>query len=397
MFTARHRVATPRPCEMVASATKSKAASSVGQRIGAYLCYLVAMLSALGLLSACATQPQDATTTPAVVPADTATPNATPATTLTAGSISVTDLKRLTLDLVSPAFSPDGSMILGGAKDGLEVGSADGSGLRSIAPDATSFSWSPDSKKIAVTVVSGGLTSSAQSADVVVMNADGSSPTNVGTSDFPTYVQFLPDGRLAYVQETRLYLLDTAAGFVSTEVQASPIVNDDRALTPFLVSDDGRFVATVHGTSLSVQNLVSGGTKRVTDSLDGQRRSGYSWSSAGLLAYSDQDLDRTPNLHLYNPTTDSERVLLQGTGRGEFSGVRWSAPNWLILVFYPVGTVAETLAEYRAVNVNTGANTLLFENGFGLTLSAGGRKLIFTRSATANQPFSLWVATLAVN
>ena len=89
-----------------------------------------AVLGAIALLSACATEPQDATTTATIVSANTATPAAATAKTPVAGSISVTDLKRLAPDLVSPAFSPDGSMILGGGKDGLEVGSADGSGLR---------------------------------------------------------------------------------------------------------------------------------------------------------------------------------------------------------------------------------------------------------------------------
>jgi Tol biopolymer transport system component len=112
--------------------------------------------------------------------------------------IAVTDVSRLMLYLVSPVFSPDGSKILGGGgSDGVEVGSIGGSDLRVIASrEATSFSWSPDGTKMAVTLVQGEFTSGSQSADLVVMNADGSSPTDVGTSDFPRYVQFLPDGRL---------------------------------------------------------------------------------------------------------------------------------------------------------------------------------------------------------
>src|SRR3990172_1617985 len=94
-----------------------------------------------------------------------------------AGRIVVSDLSRLSLNLVSPTFSPDGLKILGGGPGGLEVGSADGSDLRVVEPDATSGVWSPGSHKVAVTIVHGGLTSGVPSADLVVMNADGSSRT----------------------------------------------------------------------------------------------------------------------------------------------------------------------------------------------------------------------------
>jgi len=330
--------------------------------------------------------------------ASTVTPAASPPTsTLARGTLTLTDLSRLSLNLVSPSYSPDGSKILGGGADGLEVGAADGTGLRAIVADATSADWSPDSSRIAVTVVRGGLTDPRQTADVVVMNADGSSPVTVGQSDFPAYVQYLSDGRVAYVSSQRLRFFDPATGTDTEQSRANLIINDDSAPTvPFLVSDDGRFAATMRGIQLAVQDLATGDARQLTDGIDGRQWSGYGWSPAGALAYADTDSRRIPAIHLYDPAASSERLLVQGTEPGVFSGVEWISPDWLIYVFYPAGTVAEELAEYRAMNAATGTDTVLFKRGMAFSLTGGGRKLTFTRSATATEPFQYWVATLSL-
>jgi hypothetical protein len=199
------------------------------------------------------------------------------------------------------------------------------------------------------------------------------------------------------VHEQHLHLFNTTTGTDASETHALPIVNDNSAVdVPFLVSRSGEFVATMHGTTLTEENLASGESNVLTEAIDGQRRSGYGWSPTGVLAYAEVDSNRSPVLHLFDPKTGANRVLLQGQDRGVFSGVSWSTSDWLIFVFWPSGTEGEELAEYRAINVITGANELLVMNGSSFNLSASGRKLTIARSPTASAPFSIWVATLVV-
>ena len=343
--------------------------------------------AATATTTAAATAPPAETTV--ISPAqETATPAPTTAT--------LTELIRVSANLVSPAFSPDGSRVAGGAVDGLEVGSADGSNLRSLEPDATSFSWSPDSSMLAATVVRGGLTNSLQPAELVVVAADGSSRVDLGESDFPAYAQYLADGRVAYVRGGRLHLTDPRTGEDVMADKADPIVNDDSSPPrPFSVSDDGRFVATMRRTTLYVQDLVSGVKTTLTESIDGRRFSGYGWSPDGTLAYSDVDSSRSPVLHLFDPLAGTDRALWHRAESGVLAGVSWSNRSWIIVLFIPAGTAAEALSEYQAVDVRTGASTTLTQSGSGFSLSGGGRKLVFLRRNGPQQAAETWVATLA--
>jgi len=338
--------------------------------------------------------PGSATPNPVATLTLTTTPSATP------GTLSLASLDRLPVDLVSPAFSPDGSEILGGGQDGLMVGSADGTNLHVLLSKAsanvTGFAWSPDGSKIAVTVVPGGITSSTQPSDLVIMNPDGSSPVDVGKNDFPTYFQFLPDGRLAFVRDAHLHLFTPPTGVDAVAANASAIINDaSAALVPFLVSDDGSYIARQSGTMLTLQNVATGASTQLTNTLDLRGWSGYGWSPSGVLAYADIDATRVPSLHLYEPSSASDQVVLRGTESGVFSGVRWSNPRWLLFVFYPSGTVAEELSQYQAFDTLTETTTQLFSKGMGFRVSGGGSKLGFGRSQGLGQPAGEWVATLA--
>jgi len=99
------------------------------------------------------------------------------------------------------AWSPDGSQIafVNGAH--IYTVRPDGTDLRQLTRSgmAASLSWSPDSRKIAYVFSSGGT-----NADVWVINADGSRPYPVTTSQtVKHYVRWSPDGSLlAYIETT---------------------------------------------------------------------------------------------------------------------------------------------------------------------------------------------------
>lgn len=384
--------------DVVNSPTTRARILSLASRRAAYSLVFIAGCAALwsgcGTLTSTSEQTQTAvsastTQIPIATPTLGATPIPSPST------FSATAVTQLSVGLVSPIFSPDGSQILGSGQGGLNVGSADGTDLHAIQSDATYFAWSPDGKKIAATVVHGGLTSAVQPSDLVLMNADGSSPLDLGKSDFPAYFQVLPDGRLAFVRDAQLHLFDPITATDAIQADASPILNNAAAAdVPFLVSDDASYVAVQSGTALSLQSLTTGATVQLTSSVDGRRLSGYGWSSLRALAYADVDSERNPSLHVYDPSTGSDRVVLHGSSSGVFAGVSWSTTRWLVFAFYPSGTVGEELSQYEALDTTTDTPIQLFTGGIGFKLSGAGQKLVFTRSQGTGLPPAYWVATL---
>ena len=144
-----------------------------------------------------------------------------------------------------PTFSPDGRQIAFMRFDNrynrLFVINVDGSGLRSVMPDATVHvedpEWSPDGTRI--TFSNGG--------DVFVVNVDGTGLTNMTAADTSNarHPSWSPDGtRIAYVTLTDLKVMPATGGGATT------IVTGQREMWETSWSPDGTqfvFVADVAG------------------------------------------------------------------------------------------------------------------------------------------------------
>jgi len=298
-------------------------------------------------------------------------------------------------------FSPDGSRIFrlapGNLAAILMVGNPDGSDLRAVSTGVVEAEWAPDSRTIVATITSAPITERTP-LPLYAIAADGTGMQQIGESDFASFFQILRDGRVAFVQSGQLHFFDSASGTDSVVANAPAIAVDDPTNDePYLVSEDGRFVATVRGRTLSVYDLTTGASETVTQSLDARRWWPYSWAPQGaVLAYADVDEQRVPALQLFDATDGTRTGLTRAPEwGGAFYGMTWSpAGDWIFFVFRPGGTDAENRAVYEAVNVDTLVVTQLFEKGGGLVLQAGGRKLYFSRSDTDVKPGGTWVATL---
>jgi len=223
--------------------------------------------------------------------------------------------------------------------------------------------------------------------------ADGSSQRQIAVTDLPRKFQTLP-GKLAYVASGTLHVLDLTNGGDS---DTGVVIDTDPANDlPYQVSPDGRFVAVLRGTGLSVVDLTSGAARELTASVDARRWAPFAWSADGrLLAYADVGPDGRGRVAVFDAQAGASTVLLESDGRGFYAGLSWTpAGGWLLYAFHPRGNRTEEEASYEAVNVYSGNRALLFRGGIGLRLSGDGHRITFSRTSDPDQR-GVWVATIA--
>ncbi len=254
----------------------------------------------------------------------------------------------------------------------------------------------PDSKSVAITISTGALTSELQPLQLLIEAIDGTQRTPVGTSDFARWFQVLPNGDVAFVSDGQLTIFDSHSGHTRSAGRASPIAHDDPTNDlPFLVSNDESYVATITASSISVQNLQTGDSHTVTQSLDTRRWAPYAWSpTAPILAYADQDARRVPALHLYDAATGTTTDLISADARA-YTDLEWTPDaSWLLFAKRPGGTEDESGAQYVAIDPATREIRALFQRGLGLRLSGRGHRLVLYRDPAGTDPGGNWVATI---
>jgi hypothetical protein len=335
---------------------------------------------------------------------------------MVAPTVTPTPSYGITVLSVEPApdyvlrYSPDGHAYIGRERISAEgatrlvIGDTAGGSMRPIDPRALHAEWAPDSRTLAVSIAEERIQApDNRSAPLYFVNADGSSLRHIGSSDFPYTYAFLLDGRLAFVQAGRLAFADPGDDSVQIVDTASPLANLDESMNemPFRVSPDGRFIAVMQDRSIYIQDLESGETRPVTDSLHatpGYRGVPYAWSPDGrYLVYSDASGRRIPSLRLLDTRNMSSEVLLTATDAGKYTLPAFSPDGaWLFFIFQPTGTAFEELASYEAISLVTGAHQMLYSRGDGLRLSPDGRTIGFARTHTrrpSEPPY--WQATVS--
>lgn len=194
---------------------------------------------------------------------------------------------------IHPIWSPDDSKISFISQNteepslyDLMVVNIDGSGLITIASNLgeidyfSSFSWSPDGKKIAFSHPSG------ESREIVTINANGSELTQITNLSTPSYSppiqpSWSPDGnKIAFVTWDLFIINADGTGLnklVDKEAQGFS------ALGAPQWSPDGKYIACQNGDNII---LVSPANGQITTIAGEYSIVGYSWSSQGdELAY----------------------------------------------------------------------------------------------------------------
>ena len=191
-------------------------------------------------------------------------------------------LKRLTDESSdSPAWSPDGTKIAYGARGNIRVMNRDGSDKTRITEQAGwSPAWSPDGKKIAF--VSSHADKIADTFDIFVINADGSSQRRL-TTNVAQGRDYQPS---PFVQQFGGVGAYNPAWSPDGAKIAFTSIRDNEDWEIYVINADGTGAALV--------------TDHLADQVSGMRNSGYrdfepAWSPDGMKIAFSSDRDGEPH------------------------------------------------------------------------------------------------------
>jgi hypothetical protein len=312
------------------------------------------------------------------------------------GSIVVETLEKWGLGNSPPRFSPDGTRFWSRTGDGLVVGAADRSEEMIVEPDGFFAAWAPDSERLAVAIGREAY-GNQEPVSIYLMAPDGSDRVELGDTEAPLEIQFLPNGELLYVLDSELHAYDSLSAQDSV-VAAIPV--DGAPHDTYMASPDGQSIALLLENALSIVDRSSGAGTALSSTIEARGASPLAWSDdSRLLIYSYTTGFRIPEIAAFDRVTGTSTVLVTGKERGTFAGMQLVGDRgWMVFAFYPAGSVIDVGAEYQALNLYTGQRADLFTGGLGLQrLSADGTMIGVSRTGSTfpEDERGSWVARIS--
>jgi len=307
-------------------------------------------------------------------------------------SVTVSRLQHVQDLCCPPRFGPNDDNYLTVRDGSLWLHSIASGSERKLVDDVLTADWAWGGRAIVFTRQGEG-----PAAEVWLLDQGTDQARRIGETLNPTRFVFDACGRLAVAAGDGFYLLDPTSG----ERSALPLVQarspGAQEWTELVFSPDGRHVAALEGTALSIVDLERQGKVLVSDAIDPRRWGAFAWSGdGGQLAYATVSQQRTPELWLVNADgSGAQQILARGEG-GVFAGLAWlPGTRFIVYQFVPGGNVATLQAEYQVVSADGGAPTTLFENGLGLNLAHNGKVISFVRDLPGAEETGYWMAVLS--
>ncbi|HMI98235.1 MAG TPA: hypothetical protein VK488_00200 [Gaiellaceae bacterium] len=191
----------------------------------------------------------------------------------------------------APVLSPDWTKVAFWDGGPLKVKNLDGSEPHLIAASGFSFSWAPDSQRLAY----------AGAAEIFVVNADGTGSTSLGPGGLPAWS---PNGRqLAFISPEGALSVMNSDGTSRRVVYSGDVAARGPSWSP-----DGNRLAFLVGDSLTVINLDGTQLRTLQRGFVGFPQ----WSHDGSRIAADLALERVPKFAVVDTARGVERSFKGG-------------------------------------------------------------------------------------
>jgi len=326
------------------------------------------------------------------------TPTASPAVT-------VARLERLQDLCCPPVFAPDGKTYLTISSEGkLQVRTLSSGQAREVPISPTNgakggwpvfnAAWTPDGKSIVVSQGAAG-----PPAPLYLVDPASGAARPLGETYTPWRLSFDARGRLIVGTETAYQTLDLTSG-VTEDLPGVTTRYTEGVDTELAFSPDGRYVAALEGSQLSIIDLSTGQKTAITSRIHPQWRAAMAWSEDGRrLAYATGEHGGAPELWVVGADGAGARQLLARQDErdhgGAIVGLAWlPGTPYIVYQFLPSGNTATLQAEYQVVSAAGGPARTLWTNDIGLKLSPDGHVVSFTRDLPGKEETGNWIAVL---
>lgn len=312
--------------------------------------------------------------------------------------VSMVDVKsvRRIGDCCATFFAPDGDRYISVNQDGaLWLYSLSGAPQEKLADNVAAAAWTPDGKSLVLSKRIDDTHANAQVLDMVTRQTK-----DLGATNNPWRIIFDNQGEVVFATESGFQIKDLVSGkergVIASSLVKAQLGNDS---TEIKFSPDGRRLAVLEGTALSIVDRNQRQKTKLTDKIDARRWLAFDWSSDGSqLAYSIVVDDFQPELWVASADgSAAHRVLAQPAGNaGIYVGITYlPGTNLIAYEFIPHGSDGEQTAQYQVISVLGGQPKTLFTNGLGFNLSPDGHIISFVRDLPGKDEVGYWIAELS--